>query len=984
MTPRKIVWFVAACVGAGLAVFYFFTMRPLWSADALVRDGRAALVMGDAAAALDSGRRAVRQAPNSVAAWRLLADAAQGAQERTEAIAALTHLAEADLSRAADYWMRIGGLEIDCFKVRRADEALRRSIVVDPGQVEAWRLRAQLQGVLGMSHEMTECLVELIRLEAFELKDLVLLAGYDPSLANPEYIDSALRADADEVLPLLARAHEAMIARRAAEAEKHLTRLVASKPLLWEAQALLGELYSERAGEGFLRWQASLPRAADSNARIWLTRGLWLRAHGHLDESCRCLWEAVKREPETPGATMPIGQTLLLRGEVELGHRFLQRAKLMQQIVSTAKQIDQHGDWSLASSLVNDLEAVGRQWEAWGWCSLQARKRPGDEVVAGRLATLARALQPGLPRTLPDAVPGHDFDWSRFALPDWSSYRTEVVLDEPTSPAANIRFVDEAEALGLDFQLVNDDDSPLERRIFQMSGAGVAALDFDGDGWTDLYFAQGGSWPVVPGRGPRDVLFRNCAGRRFDDVTGPAGIVEDRYSQGVAAGDIDNDGFPDLYVANIGRNRLFHNNGDGTFADVTEAAGLKDKAWTVSCAIADLNGDGFPDLFDVNYVQGAEVFTAVCSVNNQGGIPSVCRPAIFEAALDTVSFSRGDGRFVEMQETAGLDLPNGRGLGLLIADFNADRKLDVFVANDGQANFLLLNDSSRPGPSRHGNSCRFSEQAHALGMAFDRDGFPRAHMGIAAGDVNRDGRLDLFVTTFSFETKILYLSQPDGSYIDSTREAGLYAPTLDLLGFGTQFLDADLDGRLDLLILNGHVDTMATARPEYTMRPQFFRGLPGPRFVELKEHEAGSFFGVKRLGRALATLDWNRDGLLDFVATYLAGPAALGTNKTQPAGNSLRLKLVGTASSRDAIGARVRVVPVAGEEVFVQLTAGDGYEASCERIIQVGIGARTRVELVEIEWPSGKISEFKNVACRDAWLAIEGAARLIPMRTDLP
>ena len=975
---RAVVCLLTVCLGIGLAAVCI-AERTLWSVEALMRGGRMALSRGDLPAALEKAHRAVRRAPGSLGACLLLADVAERADEREEAVDALTRLTEIDFSRASNYWMRIGALEMKRRRVGRADEALRRCLAIDPGRVDALRHRATLMAVVGDSQALKQCLIELIRHRGFEPNDLVVLAAVDPVMYSPDIVDAILQTEPTETLPLLVRARVALRDNRTVEAVQNLKTFVAAEPGHWGAQALLGEIYVQRPGAEFLQWQAGLPAAADANAQVWLVRGIWLREHGHLDEACRCFWEAVQREPELPKATMQVGQTLARCGEVELGRRFLRRGKLLEQIASAAIQIGQMQTWGRASALIDDLEASGRLWEAWAWCSLQARSRPDDEVVTARVGRLAQRLSPDLPRTFRQVVPGNDFDWSRFPLPDWSSYRLEAVPAAPVATRTKIRFVDEAQSVGLDFQFDNDRASPLGRRIFQTTGGGVAALDFDGDGWTDLYFAQGGSWPSVPGQGSRDALFRNTAGRRFDDVTDPSGIVEDRFSQGVAAGDIDNDGFPDLYVANIGRNRLFHNNGDGTFADMTEAAGLKDEAWTTCCAIADLNGDGFADLFDVNYVQGAEAFTMVCA--DEQGQPRVCQPTIFEPAFDTIALSTGDGAFVELQEQAGLNLPYGRGFGLVVGDFNADRILDVFIANDQGANYLLLNE---PGQSGQGGPLRFNEQGHVWGLAFARDGLSKAGMGVASGDINGDGRLDLFLTTFAKETKVLYLSQPDGTYVDRTQEAGLYAPTLGMLDWGTQFFDADLDGQLDLMILNGHVDALATPGSEYSMRAQLFRGLPGPRFVELKDNDANSFFGVKRLGRALATLDWNRDGLLDFVATDLEGPVALGTNKTQPAGNALRLKLVGTASSRDAIGARVRVVPIAGEEVHVQLTAGDGYEASCERLIQVGLGARTQVERLEIEWPSGTKSAFNNVACRETWLAIEGGTQLTPLDRDVP
>jgi tetratricopeptide (TPR) repeat protein len=945
------------------------------SVDSLVREGRRALARDDVKAGLENGQHAVRMAPGSIAAWRLVADAAERADEPSQAVAACQRLVDLDPADSGAHWMRIGALEMKRFRIPQADEALRRSLEADPGQTGSLRLRAQLLAVLGRSRELTQCLVQLIRHQAFQRDDLVVLVGHDPYISDPDRLASIRQTTADETVPLLAQARDELNADRAASAELLLRKLVAAKPADWEAQALLGEICSDREGGEFLDWNAALPAGADTDSRVWLARALWLRARGKFPSACRCFREALEREPEILKATVQIGQLLLICGETELGKQFLRRGKRMEQIVNVAGQLGERQNWDRATALIDDLEATGRLWEAWAWCALQAEGLPNDASAGTRLMRLAGRLSADVPRTLPHSLPGRDFDWSQFPLPDWTE-NSPPGSATPGAAPSKISFVDEGPARGLDFEYVGGNATGSRGHfIFETTGGGVAALDFDRDGWIDLYFAQGGTWPVVPGAGPRDALYRNRGGERFDTLTGPSGIVEDGYSQGVAAGDFDNDGFPDLYVANIGLNRLFHNNGDGTFADVTAAAGLTAQAWTSSCAIADLNGDGLPDLFDVNYVQGGEAFSTLCvGPRNE---PLVCRPTVFEPALDRVAVNLGDGRFRELQEEAGLNVPYGRGLGLVVADFNADRKLDVFVANDQGANFLLLNDrSGLP------DSVKFSEQAHLWGLALDRYGLSKAGMGIAAGDLNGDGRLDLFVTTFARESKVLYLSQGDGLYVDLTQEAGLRAPTFEFLGFGTQFLDADLDGRLDLVILNGHIDEFEGQK--YRMRPQFFHGLPGPRFVERPGSEAGPFFGVERLGRGLATLDWNRDGLPDFVATYLEGPVALGTNATQNAGSSLTLRLVGTASSRDAIGARVRIVPVEGEVWCAQLTAGDGYESSSERFVQAGTGARDRVERLEIEWPSGAKSVYDDVACGETWLAIEGVPRLTPLPKDPP
>jgi len=971
---RQAIGLFALLTTGLIAALLATTLR--MSAGELIRDGRRALARGRVDAALSSARRATDRAPQSINAWQLRAAAAEAAGCHDDAVIAYERLANLDIADAGRHWLRVGALEMQRFHIRFADDALARVLAIDPCNVDALRLRAQLSGIMGRSRDLTKCLIGLIQARSFTLDDLIVLGTGNAFISNESLARSIIDQDPGTSLVLLSRARAALNDNQSDQAAVLLRQLVDAYPESWEAQSLLGEIYSTRPGAEFMNWHAGLAPAADSDSRIWLVRGLWLQARGDCRQACRCFQESVCREPESLTATVQLGQALMCVGEASLGAEFLQRGRLLESISALVTQIRERRDLSLVRELSTALAEAGRLWEAWAWCSLAAAGAPADPGAAAGLQSLAARLAPDLARTLPAALPGRAFDWTQFPLPDWSRCRPDDGSSAPAARLAEIRFVDESQPAGLAFTYVNGDDPATPgRRIFETLGGGVAALDYDGDGWTDLYFPQGGTWPVVAGAGPRDVLFRNRRGVRFDDVTGFTGIIEEGFSQGVAAGDFDNDGFPDLYVANIGCNRLFHNNGDGTFADVTAAAGIADDAWTVSCAIADLNGDGLPDLFDVNYLGGSEIFTAICT--DERGLPRVCRPTMFEPALDRVALNLGDGSFAPLQSEAGLDLPRGMGLGLVVADFNGDRRPDVFVANDQAPNYLLAGD--KPGA---GSGLKFRDEGHLRGLALDNTGNARASMGVAAGDVNHDGRVDLFVTNFSQESDVLYLSQPDGSYADNSAAAGLRAATFDLLGFGAQFFDADLDGLLDLVALNGHIDNFTSAADGHRMRAQFFRGLPGPRFGEVGADRAGSFFGVKRLGRGLATLDWNRDGLVDFVATDLEAPVALGTNRSQRAGQALCLKLIGATSSRDAVGARLRIVRESGSELWRHVTAGDGYESCNERLIHVGVGQVDRIERLEIDWPSGRSSKFEHVSCGTQWIVVEGAARLAAVNWD--
>src|SRR6185437_13094424 len=331
-------------------------------------------------------------------------------------------------------------------------------------------------------------------------------------------------------------------------------------------------------------------------------------------------------------------------------------------------------------------------------------------------------------------------DLSDFALPRWDA---DIPTSKPATPELakyHTRFAEAAASAGIDFRYfasqINDDGS---RRMFQFTGGGVAVLDYDADGWPDLYLAQGCRWPPVAGQTEHmDRLYRNRGDGTFEDVTAQGRLAEDRFGQGVAVGDFNNDGFPDLYVANIGANRLYMNQGDGTFEDVTQSAGIQGEACTSSCLLADLNGDGLPDIYDVNYVQAADVYERVCS---QNGKPRACAPTVFEPQPDRFYLNLGDGRFAERTEAAGMNVGGGNGLGIVAGDLDGSGRLSLFVANDQDANFYWSNETAELGAPP-----RFVERGVLSGLAYDGDGKALACMGVAAGDADGDGRLDLFVT----------------------------------------------------------------------------------------------------------------------------------------------------------------------------------------------------------------------------------------------
>jgi hypothetical protein len=512
-----------------------------------------------------------------------------------------------------------------------------------------------------------------------------------------------------------------------------------------------------------------------------------------------------------------------------------------------------------------------------------------------------------------------------------------------TADRPRIRFLEAAEE-GVDFVYFEGPDETTKGvRQFEQTGGGVAVLDLDGDEWPDLYLPQGAEWPhgatrPLPTDRFTDRLYRNVGGT-FEDVTDLANLGSRDFGQGAAVGDVDGDGFPDLYVANVGRNRLYLNNGDGTFTEAEDfTAGDTNDDWTTSVAIVDIDDDGLPDLVDVNYLTGENVYTLICNGH-------ACSPHGFDGVPDRLRLNRGDGTFETVPDATPRE--NAKGLGVVAFVLDDPRRPALFVANDQVANHLL---ASRASEGRF--DVRFEELGLLRGLSFDGNGRAMGCMGVAADDADGDGRLDLFVTNFARESNTLYLQDADGLFDDRTRRAGLERPSLEFVGWGTQFLDADRDGAPDLVLANGHVDDYRDEGGGYRMRPQFFRNRGGGVFEELAAAEVGSFFAHESLGRGLATLDWQRDGLTDFAVSRIGERTALVANRTENPGRFLTVRLHAVRTARDAIGASVTVT-AGGRRHTRQLTAGDGYMASNERLLAFGLGQVDAIERVDVTWPSG-------------------------------
>jgi hypothetical protein len=515
-------------------------------------------------------------------------------------------------------------------------------------------------------------------------------------------------------------------------------------------------------------------------------------------------------------------------------------------------------------------------------------------------------------------------------------------------------------AAGLKFRHYNGASG--RKLLPETLGSGCAFLDYDADGWQDLLLVNGMDWPGQTKQRSTLSLYRNNRNGTFTDVTRAAGLDVDMYGMGVAVGDWNNDGFPDLLVTCVGQNRLFRNTGKGTFVDVTQASGLGGRsAFSTSALWFDFDRDGFLDLFVCNYVRWSPEHDVFCSLD--GKQKSYCTPEAYRGDTCWLFRNRGNGTFEDVTATSGVFDTSSKSLGVAMLDSDADGWPDLFVANDTQPNKLYRN-------MKNGT---FKDVAVEAGVAFSADGKARAGMGVDTGDFDGAGRQGLAITNFDNEMIGLYKATTPGTYEDVAMRAGIGPASRNSLGFGCVLADLDLDGALDLVVVNGHIDeTVRNIRGNvgYAQPPHLFLNQGNGTFRDVVA-DVGTEFAQPRVGRGLAYGDFDRDGDLDLLLTTNNGPAALFRNDQIAGNRSLRMHLVGTKSNRDAIGAVVQIFH-GGTSQSRMVKSGSSYLSQSELPVTFGVAKRDLVERVVIAWPSGRTDEFKNVATGKSYECVEG------------
>ncbi|MDH3744835.1 MAG: CRTAC1 family protein [Acidobacteriota bacterium] len=531
-------------------------------------------------------------------------------------------------------------------------------------------------------------------------------------------------------------------------------------------------------------------------------------------------------------------------------------------------------------------------------------------------------------------------------------------------------FSDEAAEAGLDFVHFNGMSG--DYYMAEVTGAGVGLLDYDNDGDLDVYLLQGamlGPGKTIddailppPGEPPfKDRLYRNDLGDldigdgrlSFTDVTEESGLEATGYGMGVATGDFDGDGWVDLYVTNLGANQLWHNNGDDTFTDVTRGSGAGDELWSVPAAFFDYDGDGRLDLFVGNYIAADFDNRTICR-DLAGGL-DYCGPGAFAPLADRLLRGMGDGSFEDVTEAAGLTGGFGGALGVIVADFNGDSKPDIYVANDGMANNLWLNQGAGT----------FVDEALLAGCALSGQGKAEASMGVDAADYDGDGDLDLFMTHLTGESNTLYLNDGSGLFEDASVDSGLGPPSRLFTSFGTGWFDYDNDGLLDLLTVSGAVKKIESQARAGDPLPlhlpnQLFRNLGGARFRDVSA-EAGAVFELSEVSRGTAFGDLDNDGDADAVIANNSGPVRLLVNHVGNRNHWLGVRLVGAESLVDQLGARVALVRPGGEVLWREVRTARGFASAHDPRVLFGLGEDEGYDFVRAHWPNGGVEEWRGL-----------------------
>ena len=891
---------------------------------------------------------------------------------------------------------------IDVGEVYGAIELLEQTLRQHPQNEE---LRWTLIGFLGEAQRpdlLPPHYQRLVRGRDFELS--ILLGFTDSSIRrhSTKTVDSLLERNPQDLRIGLGLAQSLVDDKDLQGAEAMLRKILEHHPDFAPAHALLGQVLIACGRENEIpQWMmAKCPKSVELG-NYWLTLGDW-GSHQNLNmEAARAYWEATRRDVNNGIAWTRLANTLqkiraTRHGDIPKERASLSQVKAAESALSfaTSREVIEDCDQRfqdllelreqlrrfsgsdqssqrIATLIAQTLHQLGRNWEAEAWSAV-ASVLPQDKT--SRLKTLRQDIIESL-KTDRNWISkkGHselDIDLSHLPLPEpiatFAGTERSRNLALPTSDdTRNLRLIDETEFRGL--VLSHKSERSHIPSLIHSMGTGGASIDFDLDGWTDLMLAGAGGDMRVR-NSDANVCLRNLNGE-LEDVSIETNTDDTGFCQGIAVGDFNEDGFPDVFLANIGANRLLKNNGDGTFSETTSPFVSDDRQWTTCGAFVDLDADGITDLVAVNYCDANAPIDQPCFEDEK---LVACHPARFPAHHDQILQGDGRGHFQNMTSQWLGEIPYGRGLGVLAGALDS-RTVSVLVANDMSANHYYTQKTPPETIVR--------ESATIRGVAVDARTLAQASMGIASGDFDGDGDLDLFITGFAHEYNIYYEQVSPGSWRDETARNGLLQPSLMTVGFGTEAIDLDGDGIEELLVTNGHIGNFGEGNPPREQPFQLFRRSTSGRYASLDVSQWCDYLATPHIGRALWTIDVDRDGRSDIVITHENEPPCLLVNRTESDHHRLSLRLVGSSDVRDATGAVVRF-ECGGRKRVLWLLSGDGYMCSNERVLRVGLGNEKRVENLSVTWPNATVDEIGTLKGDHEYLIVQGTNNAFVMQSS--
>ena len=845
-----------------------------------------------------------------------------------------------------------------------AEQKLKQVLSVDQNPAKAHRKLAVILNNQGRRIEAAPHLLALAKLGKIREKELFAMTTYgnpfiDTTLPKPQY-------DGVMTPAMLAQAKVSRSEGEMREAVALTRQLRKAFPDSTPIAAFLGRLYTELQDEDALQsWFSSLPAEIEREPEYWSSTGIWMQRHDRHREAVRCLCEAVLRDPTDRYAYQALERSLRFAGEDDKADTAAGREQQLTEASRLAIQFGQkRGTKQEMSRMADILWNLRRPWESVAWRETAAKYYATTEQEKKNLTKIRQSLQESdNPAT--DQFLACNIDLESWPLPtsDDLAMKSETTTN-PVNSAENvqIQMADTAATAGLEFSYDNGDQDRDDDAIFiyQLTGGGIGVIDYNLDGWMDLYFTQGGGAAFDTEGSQPNQLFANLNGERFQSVSKQSETGDRGYGQGVAVADLNQDGFPDLVVANIGPNLVYINNGDGTFAADPIPDRNQQGGWTTSIACGDLGGDHLPEIVAVNYIDDPRALTTPCTPNS-----THCSPRVFQPATDRVWQVEANGNLRPFNGC--LDIANRPSFGFaaVLTDFDGKPGNELFIANDTRPNHFWTGNQTTSQAER-----QLRENAKLFGCGSDPIGRPRGCMGIAHGDLDHNGTLDLQVTNYWNEASDIYLQRKTGLFVPASLDFGTFAASQNTVGWGTQAVDFDRNGWLDLAVLNGHVVDKPGSQEPYEMKPQLFQTLSDGSSTRVSVTPGSGYWTKNQLGRTMAVLDWNRDSRPDLVTNHLDGPVALLTNNTV-GGQSVQIELKGTRSERDATGARITVT--CGQQTWTQWQAGgDGFLCSNEAVLDFGLADAKSIDRVDVQWPSGNLQSFTNLQINQRYLMIEG------------